>query len=88
MTGEIGRAIGRNAGKARFDTPFPFILFRSMIQVMKKPIPQPKQEVHSDTKKAAKNALSRDDIYSLRGKFRGKGLLKALIAEKKREMAR
>ena len=29
--------------------------------------------------------ITRDYIYSVRGKFRGKGLMKALMAEKKRE---
>ena len=29
--------------------------------------------------------ITREYIHSLRGKFRGKGLLKALMAEKKRE---
>ena len=29
--------------------------------------------------------ITREHIHSLRGKYRGKGLLKALMAEKKRE---
>ena len=29
--------------------------------------------------------ITREYVHSLRGKFRGKGLLKALMAEKKRE---
>lgn len=29
--------------------------------------------------------ITRDYVHSLRGKFRGKGLMKALMAEKKRE---
>lgn len=31
-----------------------------------------------------RNPLTREYIYSLRGRLRGKGLLKALMAEKKR----
>jgi hypothetical protein len=33
----------------------------------------------------ARKRITREYVHSLRGKFRGKGLLKALIAEKKRE---
>ena len=32
--------------------------------------------------------ITRDFVHSLRGKFRGKGLMKALMAEKKRERVR
>ena len=32
--------------------------------------------------------VTREDVESLRGKFRGKGLMKALMAEKKRERER
>ena len=32
--------------------------------------------------------ITRDYVHSLRGKFRGKGLMKALIAEKRRELPR
>lgn len=31
--------------------------------------------------------ITREYVHSLRGKFKGKGLLKALMAEKKREAA-
>jgi hypothetical protein len=34
---------------------------------------------------AAKPKVSREFIHSLRGKYRGEGLMKALMAEKKRE---
>ena len=44
----------------------------------------PKQRIQTSAKKASAPP-SREILHSLRGKFRGKGLMKALMAEKKRE---
>jgi AbrB family looped-hinge helix DNA binding protein len=41
--------------------------------------------VDEDAKKIILTPITREYIHSLRGKFRGKGLLKALMAEKKKE---
>ena len=42
-------------------------------------------DVDDETKRIILTPITREYIHSLRGKYRGKGLLKALIAEKKRE---
>ena len=42
-------------------------------------------EVNEKTGQIILRPITREYIHSLRGKFRGKGLLKALEAEKKRE---
>jgi AbrB family looped-hinge helix DNA binding protein len=42
-------------------------------------------ELKEDEKEIVLKPITRDYIHSLRGKFRGKGLMKALMAEKKRE---
>lgn len=42
-------------------------------------------ELKEDEKEITLKPITRDYVHSLRGKFRGKGLMKALIAEKKRE---
>ena len=41
--------------------------------------------VDDDAKEIILTPITRDYVHSLRGKFRGKGLLKALMAEKKKE---
>ncbi len=43
--------------------------------------------VNEDTKEIILTPITRQYVHSLRGKFKGKGLLKALIGEKKREKA-
>ena len=52
---------------------------------MKKETPPPKQKRAGAAKSPANVAITREYVHSLRGKFRGKGLLKALMAEKTRE---
>jgi AbrB family looped-hinge helix DNA binding protein len=42
-------------------------------------------ELRENEKEIVLKPITRDYIHSLRGKFRGKGLMKALMAEKKRE---
>jgi AbrB family looped-hinge helix DNA binding protein len=42
-------------------------------------------DVDEEAKKIILTPITDDYIQSLRGKYRGKGLLKALMAEKKRE---
>jgi AbrB family looped-hinge helix DNA binding protein len=42
-------------------------------------------EVNEKARQIILKPITRDYIHSLRGRFRGKGLLKALEAEKKRE---
>ena len=41
--------------------------------------------VDEDAKEIILTPITRDYVHSLRGKFKGKGLLKALMAEKKKE---
>ena len=42
-------------------------------------------ELNEPEKEIVLKPITREYIHSLRGKFRGKGLMKALLAEKKRE---
>jgi AbrB family looped-hinge helix DNA binding protein len=42
-------------------------------------------DVDEANKRLILNPVTRDYIHSLRGKYKGKGLMKALMAEKKRE---
>lgn len=42
-------------------------------------------ELKEDEREIVLKPITRDYIHSLRGKLRGKGLMKALMAEKKRE---
>jgi len=42
-------------------------------------------EVDPTTKQIILTPVTREYIHSLRGKYKGKGLMKALMAEKKRE---
>ena len=42
-------------------------------------------EVNEDANQIILKPITREYVHSLRGRFRGKGLLKALMAEKKRE---
>ena len=42
-------------------------------------------ELDEDAKEIILTPITRDYIHSLRGRFKGKGLLKALMAEKKKE---
>ena len=42
-------------------------------------------EVNEDANEIILKPITREYVHSLRGRFRGKGLLKALMAEKKRE---
>jgi AbrB family looped-hinge helix DNA binding protein len=42
-------------------------------------------ELDEKAKEIILKPLTRDYVHSLRGKFRGKGLMKTLMAEKKRE---
>ena len=42
-------------------------------------------EVNEDTRQIILTPITREYIHSLRGKYKGKGLLKALMEEKKRE---
>ena len=42
-------------------------------------------EVDEDNQRIILTPITREYIHSLRGKYKGKGLLKALMAEKKRE---
>jgi AbrB family looped-hinge helix DNA binding protein len=42
-------------------------------------------DVDEEEKKIILRPITREYIHSLRGKYRGKGLLKSLMAEKKRE---
>jgi AbrB family looped-hinge helix DNA binding protein len=42
-------------------------------------------ELREDEKEIVLKPITRDYVHNLRGKFRGKGLMKALMAEKKRE---
>ncbi len=41
--------------------------------------------VDEDAKEIILTPITREYVHSLRGKFKGKGLLKALMAEKKKE---
>ena len=52
---------------------------------MKKQTVKPKQESRVNVKSSAKGGLTREYVDSLRGKFKGKGLLKALMVERKKE---
>jgi AbrB family looped-hinge helix DNA binding protein len=45
-------------------------------------------DVDDKTQKIILTPITREYINSLRGKYKGKGLLKALMAEKKREQER
>jgi len=42
-------------------------------------------EVNEETRQIILTPITREYIHGLRGKFKGKGLLKALMEEKKRE---
>ena len=42
-------------------------------------------EVDEEAKRIILTPITREYIHSLRGKYKGKGLMKALMAEKKRE---
>jgi len=42
-------------------------------------------ELKEDEKEIVLRPITRDYIHSLRGKFKGRGLMKAFMAEKKRE---
>jgi AbrB family looped-hinge helix DNA binding protein len=42
-------------------------------------------EVDESTKEIILKPITREYVHSLRGKFKGKGLLKALMTEKKKE---
>lgn len=42
-------------------------------------------ELREEDKEIILRPITRDYVHSLRGKLRGKGLMKALMAEKKRE---
>jgi len=42
-------------------------------------------ELDEDAKEIILTPITRDYVHSLRGRFKGKGLLKALMAEKKKE---
>ncbi len=42
-------------------------------------------DVDEETKKIILTPVTREYVHSLRGKYKGKGLMKALMAEKKRE---
>ena len=42
-------------------------------------------EVNEETRQIILTPITREYIHSLRGKYKGKGLLKALMEEKKRE---
>ncbi len=42
-------------------------------------------EVNEKAQQIILTPITRDFVHSLRGKYKGKGLLKALMAEKKRE---
>lgn len=42
-------------------------------------------ELHEDKKQIILRPITREYIHSLRGRYKGKGLLKALVAEKRRE---
>ena len=42
-------------------------------------------DVDEETKKIILTPVTREYIHSLRGKYKGKGLMKALMTEKKRE---
>jgi AbrB family looped-hinge helix DNA binding protein len=45
-------------------------------------------DVDEDAQKIILTPITREYIHSLRGKYKGKGLLKALMAEKQREKER
>jgi hypothetical protein len=45
-------------------------------------------DVDEDARQIIPTTLTREYIHSLRGKYKGKGLLKALMAEKQREKER
>jgi hypothetical protein len=42
-------------------------------------------EVDEEAQRIILTPITREYVHSLRGKYRGKGLLKSLMAEKKRE---
>jgi len=42
-------------------------------------------EVNEETRQIILTPITREYVHSLRGKYKGKGLLKALMAEKQRE---
>ena len=42
-------------------------------------------DVNTETKQIILTPVTREYVRSLRGKYKGKGLMKALMAEKKRE---
>jgi len=43
-------------------------------------------DIDDGNKKIILITITREYVHSLRGKYRGRGLMKALLAEKKREM--
>jgi len=43
-------------------------------------------DMDEQTRKIILTPITREYIHSLRGKYRGRGLMKALMAEKKREI--
>jgi AbrB family looped-hinge helix DNA binding protein len=44
-------------------------------------------DIDGANKKIILTPITREYVHSLRGKYKGRGLMKALMAEKKREMA-
>jgi AbrB family looped-hinge helix DNA binding protein len=42
-------------------------------------------DIDEQTKKIVLTPITRENVHSLRGKYRGKGLMKALMDEKQRE---
>ena len=44
-----------------------------------------RMDVDEDAQQTILTPITREYIHSLRGKYKGKGLLKALLAEKQRE---
>jgi AbrB family looped-hinge helix DNA binding protein len=42
-------------------------------------------DVNTETRQIILTPVTREYVHSLRGKYKGKGLMKALMAEKKRE---
>ena len=45
-------------------------------------------DVSEDAQKIILTPITRENVHGLRGKYKGRGLLKALIAEKQRERER
>jgi hypothetical protein len=70
---------------------FPFTIYYSTAMAKRETLQEIGSSAHSKradsptVKEGSKRQVTREYVHSLRGKFKGKGLLKALMAEKNKE---